>query len=79
MQHGHPQPRVNVVDDGEGEADRPFFILVGITVPCAGAWPDHQCVRAGYVDLSRVPAPKVETCGCTRRLITYVSLLKKQD
>ena len=32
MQHGHHQPRVNVVDDGEGEADRPFFLLVGITV-----------------------------------------------
>ena len=26
------KPRVNVVDDGEGEADRPFFLLVGTTV-----------------------------------------------
>ena len=26
------KPRVNVVDDGEGEADCHFFLLVGITV-----------------------------------------------
>ena len=32
MQYGHRQHQVNVVDDGEGEADRPFFLLVGITV-----------------------------------------------
>ena len=28
----HPQPRANVVDDGEDEADRPFFLLFGTTV-----------------------------------------------
>ena len=44
VQHGHHQPRVNVVDDGEGEADRPFFLLVGITVPWRGA-PGAPCDR----------------------------------
>ena len=40
MQHGHHQPRVIVVDDGEGEADRPFFLLVGITVQYEEYWSD---------------------------------------
>ena len=31
----HHQPRVDVVDDGGGDADRPCFQLVGNTVYCS--------------------------------------------
>ena len=30
--HGPHQPQVEELDDGRGEADRPFFLLVGTAV-----------------------------------------------
>ena len=46
--HGHHQPRVDVVDDGESEADRPFFLLVGNTERLWMAHYGGQMVVNGY-------------------------------